>query len=71
MYVAVFLGALCAYLLSLVIYRLYLSPIANFPGPKLAAVSRWYEFYYEVVLRGQFTFHISELHKRYGNEACL
>jgi hypothetical protein len=54
------------YLIGLAIYRLYLSPIAKFPGPKLAALSRWYEIYYEVILRGQFTFHIQELHKRYG-----
>lgn len=71
MYLPSLLGAICAYLLSLVVCRLYLSPIAKFPGPTLAAVSRWYEFYYEVVLRGQFTFHISELHKKYCNEACL
>ena len=68
MYFVLLLAAFGAYLLWLVTYRLYLSPIAKFPGPKLAAVSRWYEFYYEVVLRGQFTFHISELHKKYGNK---
>jgi hypothetical protein len=56
-----------AYLIALGFYRLYLSPIAKFPGPKLAALSLWYEFYYEVVLKGQFSFHIQELHKRYGN----
>jgi len=26
-----------------------------------------YEFYYDVVLRGQYTFHIQELHKQYGS----
>lgn len=55
-----------AYLVGLVVYRLYLSPLAAFPGPKFAAVSKWYEFYYEVVKRGQFTFHLNELHDRYG-----
>lgn len=59
-------AAFFAYLASLAVYRLYFSPIAQFPGPKWAALSRWYEFYYEVVLRGQFTFHIAELHKKYG-----
>jgi hypothetical protein len=54
------------YLIGLAIYRLYFSPIAKFPGPKLAALSRWYEFYYDVILQGQFTFHIQELHKKYG-----
>lgn len=66
MYMKLLFTAFFLYILSLAIYRLYLSPIANFPGPRLAALSRWYEFVYEVVLRGQFTFHITELHKRYG-----
>jgi hypothetical protein len=60
------LAAFSVYVLSLAVQRLFLSPIARFPGPKLAAFTRWYEFYHEVVLRGQFTFHISELHKKYG-----
>jgi hypothetical protein len=54
------------YLVGLAIYRLYLSPIAKFPGPKLAALTRWYEFYYEIVLRGKFSDHITDLHKIYG-----
>lgn len=54
------------YLVSLATYRLYLSPLAKFPGPKLAALSKWYEFYYEVVKKGQFTFRIQEMHKKYG-----
>jgi cytochrome P450 len=66
MYVILALVAVCLYLSSLAVYRLYLSPIAEFPGPKLAALTRWYEFYYEVILRGQFTFHISQLHREYG-----
>jgi hypothetical protein len=66
---ALLLGAVIAgflYLVGLAVYRLYFSPIARFPGPKLAALSRWYEFYYDCVLPGQFTFHIQELHKKYG-----
>ncbi|KAL4925323.1 cytochrome P450 [Aspergillus undulatus] len=59
-------AAVSAYLVSIVIYRLYLSPIAHFPGPKLAALTVMYEFYWEAVRNGQFTFHIGELHKRYG-----
>jgi hypothetical protein len=55
-----------AYLGALGIYRLYFSPLAKFPGPKLAALSKWYEFYYDVVLKGRFTFKIQELHKIYG-----
>lgn len=54
------------YLAGLGVYRLYFSPLAAYPGPKLAALSNWYEFYYDVILQGQFTPHIQELHKRYG-----
>ena len=55
-----------AYLLGLGIFRFYFSPLAKFPGPRLAALTQWYEFYYEVVLRGKFSDHITELHKIYG-----
>lgn len=59
-------GALLLYLVYLAIYRLYLSPIAKFPGPKLAALSFWYEFYHDVVRGGKYCFKISELHDQYG-----
>jgi hypothetical protein len=64
---------LCApfYLAALCIYRLFLHPLAKYPGPKLAALSNWYEFYYDVVQQGRFTFHIQELHKIYGMEPPL
>ncbi|KAI9166335.1 Trichodiene oxygenase [Paramyrothecium foliicola] len=54
------------YYVTVAIYRLYLHPLARFPGPKLAAVSRWYEGYYDLYLEGQYTFKIAELHKKYG-----
>jgi hypothetical protein len=54
------------YCIAGVIYRLYLSPLAKFPGPKLAAATLWYEAYYDVVKKGQYTFKIKELHKKYG-----
>lgn len=61
--------------MGLAIYRLYLSPLARFPGPKLAALSKWYEAYYEIVLNGKFSFHIEDLHRQYGtrsrSEACM
>ena len=59
-------GIWCLHLVGVAIYRLYFHPLARFPGPKLAALTKWYEFYYEVVLKGQFTFHIDDLHKKYG-----
>ncbi|CZR51378.1 related to cytochrome P450 CYP3/CYP5/CYP6/CYP9 subfamilies [Phialocephala subalpina] len=55
-----------SYLLGLAFYRLTLHPLSRFPGPKLAALTKWYEFYYDVVAQGQFTFQIQKLHKKYG-----
>ncbi|KAL0930663.1 cytochrome p450 family protein [Colletotrichum truncatum] len=67
---APFLGAatvlFLTYIICLAVYRLYLSPLAKFPGPKLAAFSNWYEFYHDVVRPGKFATHIQSLHKQYG-----
>ncbi|KAI1354453.1 trichodiene oxygenase [Xylaria sp. FL0043] len=54
------------YLSSLSFYRLFLHPLARFPGPKLAAITRWFEGYYDVVRDGQYTFQIAKLHQKYG-----
>lgn len=40
--VTIVLSALAAYTIYAAIYRLYLSPIASFPGSRLAALTLWY-----------------------------
>lgn len=60
---------LCAFALYLVagaFYRLYLSPLAKFPGPKLTALTYWVEFYYDLLQGGRFQVTIGEMHKQYG-----
>ncbi|KAI3064685.1 CAZyme family GT109 [Aspergillus niger] len=46
--------------------RLYFHPLAHIPGPRLAALTWWYEFYFDVIRPGQYVFKIQELHTRYG-----
>ena len=59
-------SAIILYITGLYIYRLTLHPLAKFLGAKLAAISLWYEFYYDVVKRGQYIFRIKEMHDKYG-----
>ena len=56
------------YLICRSFYRLYLSPLARIhvPGPKLAAITRLYECYYDMVGNGTYVVKIEEMHKRYG-----
>ena len=74
MYTALF--AFAAVLTSLytlygLVYRLYLSPLAKFPGPKLAAATRWYEFYYDVVKSNRFSWQVQKMHDQYGKYSPL
>ncbi|KAI0543835.1 cytochrome protein [Xylaria curta] len=56
------------YVLGLGYYRLYLSPLASVPGPKLAALTGWVEAYYELLHGegGQFMLKYREWHEKYG-----
>jgi hypothetical protein len=47
-------------------WRLFWSPLAKFPGPKLAAVTLWYEFYYDVLKNGRYMWEIEKMHEKYG-----
>ncbi|MCJ1359966.1 MAG: hypothetical protein MMC33_009969 [Icmadophila ericetorum] len=59
-------AALMLWTLYGIVYRLYLSPIAHFPGPWYAAATMWYEFYWDVIKRGRYEWKIVEFHERYG-----
>ena len=54
------------YVFSVAIYRLYLSPIAKFPGRKLSILTPWYEFYYQAVKGGKFIWEVEKMHEEYG-----
>jgi hypothetical protein len=59
-------GIALLYISFVAIHRLYFSPIAHVPGPKLAAVTSLYEFYHDCIHTGQFYFEIQKLLKIYG-----
>ena len=52
---------------ALAIYRLFFHPLSRYPGPKLAAITGWYETYFDCMCGGAFSKHVDDLHRRYGN----
>lgn len=60
--------AIALYTTVVTIYRLFFHPLAKFPGRKLAAVTQWYEFYFDIVKRpgGTFVYEIAQMHEQYG-----
>ncbi|KAF9039634.1 cytochrome P450 [Hymenopellis radicata] len=65
-----YISLLCIFLLFRTLYiafsRLYLHPLKAFPGPRLAALTDYYQAYYEVWRNGMFTRHTEDLHRLYG-----
>ncbi|KIK65024.1 hypothetical protein GYMLUDRAFT_160341 [Collybiopsis luxurians FD-317 M1] len=54
------------YLAGLALYRRFFHPLHKYPGPALAAVTNWYEVFYNFVLGGELVAEIERLHKVYG-----
>ncbi|KAE9368678.1 fusicoccadiene C-8 hydroxylase [Stipitochalara longipes BDJ] len=59
------LGTL-SYVLGLVIYRIFFHPLANFPGPKIAAATYWYECCWDIFGNGSYFRQIVKMHAKYG-----
>lgn len=56
-----------SYLVCKVIYNLFFHPLSKFPGPKIAAIGTYYEFYHDVIRDGTYLWRIEEMHRKYGN----
>ena len=63
-------GGVVLYFVLQALYRLYLHPLRRIPGPKLAAVSYLYEFYWDVYKGGLFLFQIRKMHEKYGDSTA-
>jgi len=61
-------GLWCLYGILVVVYRLFFHPLAHFPGPKIAAATKWYEFYYDIIKGegGQYAWEMDKMHEEYG-----
>ncbi|TVY83824.1 Cytochrome P450 monooxygenase sdnE [Lachnellula suecica] len=59
-------GAQLLHILYVLVFRSLLSPLARIPGPRLAALTGWYECYYDVFYPGQYVFKIKQLHQQFG-----
>ena len=49
------------------IYNTSNHPLANFPGPKMAAATAWYKTWIELFKRESWIKHLEKLHEKYGN----
>ena len=57
---------LVGYIASVAYYRMFLHPLAKFPGPKIAGLTRWYECYQEIWKKGHFVYAVEKMHEKYG-----
>lgn len=65
-YLPIAIASIILYAITLGIYRIYFSPLSHIPGSKLAAATRWYEFYHDGVKCGQYYKEIERMHEKYG-----
>jgi hypothetical protein len=55
------------YRVALALYNISpFHPLSRFPGPKLAAMTFLYEFWFEGILCGKYTWEIQRMHEKYG-----
>ncbi len=51
------------------VYNLYFHPLRKIPGPKMAALCSWYDFYFDIVRGGEYLWKIEKMHEEYGIES--
>ena len=70
---AALFAMIIALVLSVGVYRIYLSPLAGFPGPMMAALTGAYEGYFDCFKDGggRYYVEISRMHDFYGTLSLL
>lgn len=73
---AILAGIPLLYCFVIAFYRIHLHPLKNFPGPKLAAVTKLYRAWFQIVQDGGQLKQWNILHEQYGkfralNKVCL
>jgi hypothetical protein len=63
----VLIPALISYTLWTAVYRLYLSPLSKYPGPRLAALTKWWRTYKDCAEGWSFVHGVGKLHDIYGD----
>ena len=66
------LGCFLVWYAGRLVYNVYFHPLSRFPGPKLAAASRWYEGYFDNLVGqgGQYMYEVDRIHQKYG-QICV
>ncbi|EGE01905.1 CND5p [Trichophyton equinum CBS 127.97] len=55
------------YIFLLAAVRLVFHPLRKIPGPKLAALTGWWEFYFDVIDNGTLVKNLPQLHQKYNS----
>ncbi|KAI0534564.1 putative cytochrome P450 [Xylaria digitata] len=61
-------GSVILYHVCIIIYRIFFSNVAKFPGPKLAAATSWYEAFFDL-RSSNFPDVLERLHDKYANSS--
>ena len=59
------------YFIARCIYNLCFHPLHKIPGPRIAAMTSLYDFWYDAVKGGTYLWEISKMHDIYGKMAIL
>lgn len=61
--------ALITYRVWIGMYNYYLHPLARYPGSKLAAITKWYRTFQEMILQKSWSDLLFQIHMTHGEVA--